>query len=307
MRYPLPPVVATSPRPVRWWRPVSCAVAAALGVVAAGSGCRLVHRHAPAPQQLAEARRLSNEGLSAAGQQDLAGAESLFSQAVKRCPTDVDARRHYAAVLWQRGERTRAVEQVNEALRLAPDDVGLCLAGGRMTLELGLLDDADRLSATALRAAPQAAEAWHLHGQVASARGQTEQALADFHRGLSIAPLDRGLLLDTAEAYRRLGRPQRALSTLATLTDAYAPQPAPGLVRALEGMAQEALGRTDDARDSYRDALVRGGAPADTGARLAALDATAPGGAGAVVAGAPVGDPRAAPRTALNPPTSSGR
>lgn len=239
-------------------------------------GCRLVHRHAPAPEQLAEARRLSNEGLSAAGQQDLAGAESLLAQAVKRCPTDVDARRHYADVLWRRGERMQAVTQIDEALRVAPEDEGLCLTGGRMTLELGLLDDAERLSKTALRVAPRSAGAWHLHGQVALARGQAEDALADFHRGLSVAPEDRDLLLDTAEVYRRLGRPQRALATLASLTEAYAPHPAPGLVRALEGMAQEALGRDDEARESYREALVRGGAPPDTAARLAALDAGSP-------------------------------
>lgn len=232
---------------------------------------------------MAEARRLSSEGLTAAGQQDLAGAEVLLSQAVKRCPSDVDARRHYALVLWQRGDKMAAFSQIEEALRLAPDDEALCLAGGRMTLELGLLDDADRLAAAALRAAPQQADAWHLHGQVALARGRPEEALADFHRGLAIRGDDRGLLLDTAEVYRRLGRPQRALSTLACLADTYGPQSTPGLVRALEGMAQEALGRVDEARDSYREAIVRGGAPADTGTRLAHLDAA--GGAAAVDAG----------------------
>ena len=264
-------------------------------VVLASAGCRLVNRHTPVPQQLAEARRLSNEGLSAADNQDLAGAESLLFQAVKRCPTDIDARRHYASVLWQRGERMEAVGQINEGLRLSPDDVALCLAGGRMTLELGLLDDADRLAAAALRTAPQSAESWHLRGQVALARGQDEVALADFHRGLSIDPDDRGLLLDTAEVYRRLGRPQRALSTLSALAESYGPQQTPGLVFALEGMAQEALGRPDDARESYRAALSRGGAPADTAARLAQLDqgVTASGAdAGTAVAGAPMVPPR---------------
>jgi len=251
-------------------------VAVRLGLVVlvalAAGGCRLVNRHSPATQQLAEARRLSNEGLSAADNQDLAGAESLLFQAVKRCPTDVDARRHYASVLWQRGERMEAVAQINEGLKLSPDDVALCLSGGRMTLELGLLDDADRLAAAALRAAPQSAESWHLRGQVALARGQAEAALADFHRGLSIVPEDRGLLLDTAEVYRRLGRPQRALATLSVLAESCGPQQTPGLVFALEGMAQEALLRFDDARESYRAALARGGAPADTAARLAHLD-----------------------------------
>jgi len=269
-------------------RAVTVGVALLLGVVATGSGCRLVNRHSAVPQQqLAEARRLSNEGLSAADQQDLAGAEALLGQAVKRCPTDIDARRHYAAVLWQRGEPMKALEQINEALRLAPDDVPLCLAGGRMTMELGLLDDADRLASAALRAAPQSADAWHLQGQVALARGRDEAALADFHHGLAIAPDDRGLLLDTAEVYRRLGRPRRALSTLAALGESYGPQQTPGLVLALEGMALEALGRTDDARDSYQAAIARGGAPADTAERLANLDRAGAGPVAAATSGLP--------------------
>jgi Tfp pilus assembly protein PilF len=275
------------PRP-RTTAAVTVSAAVMLGVVAMGSGCRLVNRHSAVPQQqLAEARRLSNEGLSAADQQDLAGAETLLAQAVKRCPTDIDARRHYASVLWQRGEQMEAVEQINEALRLAPDDVPLCLAGGRMTMELGLLDDADRLASAALQAAPQSADAWHLRGQVSLARGQDEAALADFHHGLAIAPDDRGLLLDTAEVYRRLGRPRRALSTLAALGESYGPQQTPGLVLALEGMALEALGRTEDARDSYQAAIARGGAPADTTERLANLDRRAPDGPVAAATVAP--------------------
>lgn len=264
-------------------------MAAAWGILVLlpqAAGCRLVHRHSPDSKQLAEARRLSNEGLSAVGQQDYAGAESLLSEAVKRCPTDIDSRRHYATVLWRRGERMEAFSQIEEALRQSPDDEALLLAGGSMSLELGLLDDADRLSVAALRSAPQSAGAWRLHGAVALARGRPEEALADFHRGLAIAPEDRTLLLDTAEVYRRLGRPQRALATLASLADAYGPQPAPALVPALEGMAQEQLGRLDEARESYREALARGGAPPDVAERLARLE-NAPGGPPAGVAGNP--------------------
>jgi len=263
-------------------------------VVVAG-GCRLVQSSGATPRRLAEARRLSNEGLVAVEQRDYAGAETLLSEAVKRCPTDVDARRHYAAVLWQRGERQAARSQIDEALRIAPDDEETCLAGGRMALESGSLDDAERLSNEALRAAPRSASAWHLHGQVALARGRHEAALADFHHGLALAPDDRGLLMDTAETYRHLGRPQRALATLARLSDAYGPASTPGLVLSLEGMAQEALGRPDEARESYRTALARGGAPADTADRLARLGgvppAAAPQAAAAVATPAPVSPP----------------
>ena len=231
-------------------------------------------RSGPVPQELAQARRLSNEGLSAADQNDLVRAEGLLERAVKSCPTDIDARRHYADVLWKRGERMDAVNQITEALRLSPGEVGLCIEGGRMYMELGLLDDADRLVNEAVNGGPRSAEAWHVHGDVAMARGRPEEALADFHRALAIAPDNREILLDTAEVYRRLKRPQRALATLAILGETYGPNEAPANILALEGQAHEALGRPLDAMENYRQAIARGGAPPDAAVRLAALEGT---------------------------------
>jgi tetratricopeptide (TPR) repeat protein len=262
---------------------VSCLVVAIL-VASSGSGCRLVQPRGPVTSDLAEARRLSNEGLSAADRSDLVRAEGLLERAVKSCPVDVDARRHYAEVLWRRGERMEAVKQIEEALRLSPADAGLCVEGGGMHLELGLFDDADRLAREAVRLAPGSAAAWHLRGRVSLARGQAEPALADFHRALAIDGDDRGLLVDTAEAYRRLDRPQRALATLAILGETYGPDQTPAEVLVMEGLAQEALGRPAEAMESYRLAIAKGNAPADAAARLGALQqaALADGSAGVI-------------------------
>jgi Flp pilus assembly protein TadD len=243
-------------------------------VVAAAlvTGCRLVQRREPVPPELADARRLCNEGLSAADRQDLVRAETLLERAVKSCPVDVDARRHYADVLWQRGQRMEAVTQIAKALALSPADAGLCTEAAAMYLELGLLAEADRLANEAVRLAPRSAAAWHIHGRLAMARGQFDAAVDDFHRGLAIAPSDRDLLADAAEAYLRLQRPRRALSTLAILGETYGPGQTPARLLALEGLAQESLGRFDDARSSYRQALTASDAPPDVAARLAALE-----------------------------------
>jgi tetratricopeptide (TPR) repeat protein len=251
-------------------------VTAAIAIAALGAGCRFIPRNGPVSQDLAVARRLSNEGLTAADRNDLARAESLLERAVESCPTDIEARRHYADVLWRRGERMEAVNQISEALRLSPGEVALCLDGGRMYMELGLFDDADRLADEAVAAAPGSAAAWHLRGRVALARGRSDEALADFHRALAIAPDDRAMLLDTAEVYRRLDRPQRCLATLAILGETYGPNQTPAHVLALEGMAQEALGRPLDALESYRQAVARGGATPEVEARMAALAPAAP-------------------------------
>lgn len=255
----------------------------AILVATCGSGCRLVSRSGPVPPELADARRLCNEGLAAADRDDLVRAEGLLQEAVKNCPVDVDARRHYADVLWQRGENTEAIAQMAKALELSPADAGLCVRAGGMYLELGLFDEADRLARKAVDLSPQSADAWQLHGRVALARGQPEPALADFHRALALAPEQRETLLDTAEAYRRLNRPQRALATLAVLGETYGPDALPAKVLVLEGLAQEALGRRGDAVESYRRAVALEGAPAEAAARLAVLEQ----GTGDVVAGHP--------------------
>lgn len=244
----------------------------AILVAACGTGCRLVQRRGPVPPEVAEARRLCNEGLSAADRSDLVRAEGLLERAVKSCPLDVDARRHYAEVLWKRGEKMEAVAQIAEALKISPGDAALCVQGGGMYLDMGLFDDAERLAREAVRVAPTSAAGWHLEGRVSLARGQAEPALADFHRALAIAPDDRGVLLDTADAYRRLNRPQRALSTLAILGETYGPNQTPAEVLVMEALAQEALGRPADAIESYRQAIARGGDSSGAAARLAALE-----------------------------------
>lgn len=252
------------------------AVLALLAVlVASATGCRLVNRRGPVPEELADARRLCNEGLSAADRDDLVGAEALLERAVKSCPTDVDARRHFADVLWRRGERMEAIGQLTAALDLSPEDPALCVEAGRMYLELGLLNDAERLAAEAVRLAPRSADSWRLRGETALARGQPANAVADFHRALALAGDDPELLAATARAYLALGRPRRVLATLAVLEEQRSADGLPGDMLVLEARAYEALDRTAEAADAYRRAIAKGGAPADAAARLAALDAAA--------------------------------
>jgi tetratricopeptide (TPR) repeat protein len=247
-------------------------VSVAIVIASCGAGCSLVPKRDPVTPELAAARRLCNEGLAAADRSDLVRAEGLLEQAVKRCPQDVEARRHYADVLWKRGLRTEAVTQMDKALGIAGHDPLLCIDAGSMYLELGLFDEADRLAAEAVRLDPKSPAAWHLRGRVAMARGQAEPALADFHRALAITPSSRPILLDAADAYRRLNRPQRALATLAILGETYGPDEMPANVLVLEGLAQEALGRSADAAESYRRAIALGDPPAEAVSRLAELE-----------------------------------
>lgn len=236
---------------------------AALGTIALGwlpamVGCQLVRPHEPVSKSVAESRRLSDRGQNAMEHGDLVSASTLLSQAVKACPTDVEAHRQYAEVLWQGGQHDLAIEQLGKAMKLAPDDPQLAVRMGEMDLAVGKLDDARRMAEQALDSTPNDARAWALHGRVAEASSQYEQALADFDRSLEFCHDDRQLLLETAELYRRLNRPQRALATITNLCETYGPNEEPQAVLYLKGLALEALGRNVDAAETFSLAMSHG-------------------------------------------------
>ena len=73
------------------------------------SGCQMFRHQGPVSKSVAESRQLSQRGLGAMERGDVDAAEKLLGDAVKACPTDIDARRQYAEALWQSGQRDRAL------------------------------------------------------------------------------------------------------------------------------------------------------------------------------------------------------
>jgi tetratricopeptide (TPR) repeat protein len=142
-----------------------------------------------------------------------------------------------------------------------------------------------------------------LRGEVAQARGQLDEALADAHRGLEYQHDDKKLLLLTAEIYRQQGRPERAVGVLEALRDGYASGEEPQRVLYLQGLAFAALARYDDAVEVYVLAIERDRPSAELYCRLAdaQLRAGRPAQASAAVRQALALDPDHAPSRALAP------
>lgn len=240
------------------------------GLLVAGvPGCHLTGRDGPVPRALAVSRQLSQRGVAAIEREDWDEAERLLSQAVRACPADVDARRHYASALWERGLRQKAIAQLEEANRLAGDDASLYALIAEMRLAMGDKELAWRNVQRAIDLDPKLATAWAVRARIALENGQTEQALADYHRAAGLAPEDRQVKLAIAELYRQRNQPQRALSVLQSLADSYSPGEEPAEVLHLEGLACMALGRYDDAVEHLVAACMRGGATTETLYRLA--------------------------------------
>jgi tetratricopeptide (TPR) repeat protein len=220
------------------------------------SGCRLPYLHGPVPDTLATSRQLSQQGLAAMERGQPQEAETLLAKAVKTCPVDPEARRHYAEALWQRGARADAVRQEEEACRLLPDDPAPRVRLAEMDLALGQLDAARKNAETAIGINPKLGPAWAVRGRVLRANGDLSQALADYHRAMGLLADDRQLLLELAELYRQINQPQRALEALQSLAETYYSADVPQQVHYLEGLAYTAVGRYDDAVQSLSAAAI---------------------------------------------------
>ncbi len=220
-------------------------------------GCQLPGRQGPVSRSLANCRQLSQQGIAALERDQPQQAEALLAKAVEACPVDAEARRHYAEALWRGTARRQAIAQLEEACRLASEDAQMRARLSEMHLLVGELDQARESAQQALDLDPKLPSAWEIRGRVMQAAGQPQEALADFHRALGYAPQDRQILLEIAELYRQLNRPQQALATLHSLADTYSPGEEPQRVLCLMGLAYTALGRHENAVECLLAAAQR--------------------------------------------------
>src|SRR5438477_10976663 len=95
--------------------PVWGGVAVLLPLLCGLAGCCWSDRAGPVPTTLLECRQLSSRGVSAMQRHDFAQAETLLAEAVNTYGLDPEAHRQYAAVLWQRGARGKALAELDRA------------------------------------------------------------------------------------------------------------------------------------------------------------------------------------------------
>ncbi len=117
--------------------------------------------------------------------------------------------------------------------------------------------------------------AWALRGRVFGRLGQPDRAMADLQRALEISPQNPEALLDVALMYRQRGEAARALTTLHSLLDTYAPGEEPQMALQLEGMTLMNLGRAHQAAESLQLAARRGPPNADVLYHLAQAEFSA--------------------------------
>jgi tetratricopeptide (TPR) repeat protein len=222
------------------------------------AGCRLPGFRGPVPASLEASRQATQRGIEAMERGQAKEAEAKLYEAVKACPTNPEARRYYAETLNHRGARAEAIAQLEEAARLSPDSAEVRLRLAELYFAVGRAEAAASSAEQAIALNPRLPGPWAVRGRVMVSTGDLPQALADFQRALGYSPDDRQILLDVAEVYRQMDRPQRALETLQQLAETYSPGEEPQNVLYLQGLACLALERHDDAIESLSAAAVRG-------------------------------------------------
>lgn len=233
------------------------------------TGCRFPIGGNANHRSLVKGRQLAHQGMNALERDDAAGAESLLAEAVEASPGDAEVRRQHAESLWRSGKRKEALGEAEEAASLNPDDPMIQVRMAEMKMEMGDVPGGWNNIQAALDLDPKLPAAWITRARGMSRVGNTKQALADYQRALGFDPDNREVLLETAELYRGMNRPARALVCLQCLADTYPPNEEPDRVHELQGLAYMALGRYDDATSRFLAARDQGGASAAILSRLA--------------------------------------
>lgn len=246
----------SSPKERRWALLLTALPAFLLPV----AGCRSLSPRGAVPESVMTCRQLAQQASGEMERENWPQAELLLRQAIETCPTNAEARRHYARVLQQKGELEQAVVQLDKAIESDPDARTLVEAG-LLLLAAGKTDQAYWRAERAIAEDPSLGSAWALRGEALARLGDADQALADLIRSLDHEPNNPQALLDIATIYHRRGQPRRVLATVQTLLDNCPEEQQPVQARFLQGLAYQSLGRYQDAVSSLTIASHSGRDP----------------------------------------------
>jgi len=223
----------------------------------ATSGCAGLSRRWK-PDDVVFARQIAQRGMDSVDAGNWQRAEEFFAKAVEVCPMDERVQSRYAEALWHRGARQEAIEHLQEAVRLSGGEPELVVRLGEMNLGIGDLQQATQMADRVISSGRQLASAFRLRGDVHRRYGRLDEALADYHRALSVQPVYPEVQMAIAAVYYRQNRPQRALSTLQALAGSYPSGDEPAEMLYWEGLACKSLGRYDQALVHLEQAESRG-------------------------------------------------
>lgn len=203
---------------------------------------------------------LNREGIAAFERDQWDEASTKFTQAIKNDENDLNSRRYYAEILWLEGNRNEALRFLTDAATRDGSDeekieIYESLSEKFLTIDQpqAALNYADKV----IDLAPKRHEGWELRGTVHRRIGKSEEASADYHKALHLAPNDQELLRRLATFESEIGDDQRALAVWEELGRFYPDHSEPVDVLCGKALACRKMGRKREAADYYAAAVKR--------------------------------------------------
>jgi len=232
-------------------------------------GCRLIPSRASKTKTINESRNLWNEGAMFQERGNLQQAEHCLSQAVALNENDAEIRRTYSETLWRLGKKQESVDQLTEALKLTGrSDTRILLSLAEKCFDLGheetavacaekAIDSADAKWVSSEENRVLLSRAWVIRARGHWRNNETEQALNDYHKAISLCPKDPGLLSELATLHETMGQPERALAAWHSVSRLGPPEQEPQHVVFGRGHAYMAMRQYQLACDQFAQANER--------------------------------------------------
>ena len=192
---------------------------------------------------------------------DWEAAESSFERAVAHDPSYSEVRHWYAMMLMATGRYDAAVEQIDAAIRIAPERALYAVKRGTILIAASRYDEAEAQLAGAVERHPDYQTAHRELGRLALARGQDALALEALERAAAL-PGGRSATTQSTLALSlgRLGETERARAIQRDLEDrarsGYLSRVSLAVARLGAGDREGALEALDEAVEARDAALV---------------------------------------------------
>jgi protein O-GlcNAc transferase len=198
-------------------------------------------------------QRKLDEAIELHRKKDLARAEKLYRQVLKRDESHRGAEHLLGALLLEAGRNAEAAKHLREALRRRPEDTVLLSNLGEAQRRLGDYPAALATLRHANRLQPPLAEPHHTEGLVLQAMGRLEEAVAAYRRAVALNPGLRPTLRCLAEALSDLAKPDEAITVWRQVLHLHEE-----CAEAHDGLGAALLqcGRVKEAIASFRQALA---------------------------------------------------
>jgi tetratricopeptide (TPR) repeat protein len=184
-------------------------------------------------------------------------ALEFWRDAVLRGPSNVAARRRLAHVFELRGEKMQAVEQLEAARTVEPENLDLIVDLANANIALRRFDAAERDLRRALRFQPDHAEVHLALGVISFRRGLYAQAEQELGRSLQLNAESANAYFYRGEALNKLSRVDEALDMLLRATQL---QPDNARAYYVMGILYDKKSRSQEAAAMYRKAREVGAA-----------------------------------------------